>query len=150
MSAAAVPGDDRSENAAADERAQIDALVAEFFRCFDNRGGRVPTAASMTRLFAAHAAISQHKAAALEVYSPGTFAAPRVALLTNGTLRDFHEWELAARTEVLGPIATRVSAYAKAGCLNGTDYTGKGTKVFQFVRFGADWRIVALSWFDAD
>ncbi len=150
MSAAAVPGDDQSHNVAAGERAQIDTLVAEFFQCFDNRGGRVPTATSMTRLFAEHAAISQHKAATLEVYSPGTFAAPRLALLSNGTLRDFHEWELEARTEVLGPIATRVSAYAKAGCLNGIDFTGKGTKLFQCVRQAWHWRIIALSWFDAD
>ena len=53
-----------------------------------------------------------------------------------------------ATTRVFGPIAARVSAYAKAGCLNGVDFTGQGTKLFQFVRLAAHWRILALSWFD--
>lgn len=128
--------------------ALIDALVDEFFQCFDNRSGRVPSAGSMTRLFVETAAISQHKAGTFEVYSPGAFAAPRAELLTNGTLVGFHEWEVDATTQLLGPIATRVSAYAKAGCLDGVEFTAKGTKVFQFVKVGAHWRIVALSWFD--
>lgn len=130
------------------ELAQIDALIDEFFGCFDNRGGRVPSVAAMTRLFAPAAAISQHKGGVLELYSPGEFAAPRVQLLTGGTLVDFHEWELDAATRVAGPIATRVSGYAKAGCLAGAAFSGAGTKVFQLVRCAALWRILALSWFD--
>jgi hypothetical protein len=129
---------------------QIDALVGEFFRCFDNRDGRQPATASMTRLFAETAAISVHKAAALELYSPGEFAAPRVQLLTGGTLVSFHEWEVDATTRVLGPVAMRVSAYAKAGRLNGVDFTGSGTKVFQLVKDAGCWRILALSWFDEE
>ncbi len=131
------------------EVAQLDALVAEFFSCFDNRDGRKPAAASMTGLFAETAAISVHKAAALELYSPGEFAAPRVQLLTGGTLVGFHEWEVQGSTRVLGPVATRVSSYAKAGCLDGVDFTGTGTKVFQFVKRAGRWRILALSWFDS-
>jgi hypothetical protein len=133
----------------ASDLAQIDALVDEFFRCFDNRDGRVPSAASMTRLFAETAAISQHRAGMLELFSPREFAGPRVALLTDGTLVGFHEWEVEATTRLLEPIATRVSAYGKAGCLNGVDFTGRGTKVFQFVKLATQWRILALSWFDS-
>jgi hypothetical protein len=103
----------------------------------------------MTQLFVETAVICQHKAGTFETCSPGAFAAPRVQLLTNGTLVGFHEWEVQATSQLLGPIATRVSAYAKAGCLNGVDFTGTGTKVFQFVKLGAQWRIVALSWFDS-
>jgi hypothetical protein len=132
----------------APERAQIDALIEEFFRCFDNRGGRVPAVTAMTRLFMAGAAISVHKATTLELSAPVEFAVPRVRLLTAGTLVGFHEWEVDATTRILGPIATRVSCYAKAGCLNGVDFTGTGTKVFQLVKEAAHWRILALSWFD--
>ncbi len=104
----------------------------------------------MTRLFADTAAISVHRAAALELYSPDEFAAPRVQLLAGGTLLGFHEWEVDATTRVLGPVATRVSAYAKAGRLNGVDFTGSGTKVFQLVKLAGCWRILALSWFDRE
>ncbi len=128
---------------------QIDALIAEFFECFDNREGRVPCAAAMAGMFTSTAAISQHKQGTLELYSPAEFAAPRVALLTHGTLRGFREWELDATTRVLGPLATRLSTYAKAGCLDGVDFTGKGTKIFQLVKLHRQWRILALSWFDS-
>jgi hypothetical protein len=131
------------------ELAQIDAVISEFFQCFDNRAGRVPSAASMTQLFVENAAISQHKGSTLELYSPSEFAAPRVDLLTGGTLLGFHEWEVDSTTNLQGPIATRVSAYAKAGSLNGVGFTGKGTKVFQLVKLRAHWRILALSWFDS-
>lgn len=133
----------------ASDLVQLDALVDEFFRCFDNRDGRVPSAAAMTRLFVETAAISQHRAGTLELYSPRQFAAPRAQLLTDGTLVGFHEWEVDATTRLLDPLATRVSAYGKAGCLNGVDFTGRGTKVFQFVKLSTHWRILALSWFDS-
>ena len=126
--------------APAAERAQIDALIAQFFRCFDNRGGRVPSVSSVTRLFTPTAAISVHAAATPTLHSPADFAAPRVQLLTGGSLVGFHEWEVHATNTVLGPIATRVSAYAKAGCLNGVDFSGQGTKIFQLVKVAAQWR----------
>ena len=150
MTARSAPAPTGAAGPAIPDGEQIDALVGEFFQCFDNRDGRVPSAVAMTRLFADTAAISVHKAAVLELYSPGEFAAPRVQLLTGGTLIGFHEWEVEATTRVLGPIATRVSAYAKAGCLNGVDFTGTGTKVFQLVKRAGCWRILALSWFDSE
>ena len=104
----------------------------------------------MTGAFTENAVICQHKAGVPEFYSPREFAAPRVALLTDGTLLGFHEWEVDSKTGIFGPIATRVSAYAKAGSLNGADFTGKGTKVFQLVKVGVRWRIAALSWFDTE
>jgi hypothetical protein len=128
--------------------AHIDTLVGNFFRCFDNRDGRRPVVAGIVRLFAEAAVISLHRAGALELYSPGEFAAPRVQLLTGGTLIGFHEWEAQATTRVVGPMATRVSAYAKEGRLEGVLFSGRGTKVFQFVRDAAEWRILALSWCD--
>lgn len=148
MIARSAPAATDSGASAMADVAQIDALIAEFFACFDNRDGRTPASAPLTRLFTETAAISVHKAATLELYSPGAFAAPRVQLLTGGTLLGFHEWEVHATTRVLGPVATRVSAYAKAGRLHGVDFTGTGTKVFQLVQRAGRWRILALSWFD--
>jgi hypothetical protein len=71
-----------------------------------------------------------------------------VQLLSGGGLREFHEWELEATTTIRGPLATRVSRYAKAGLMDGADYAGKGTKLFQLNRVDGTWRILSLAWFD--
>jgi ribosomal-protein-serine acetyltransferase len=128
--------------------AQIDALVGEFFRCFDNRLGRVPCARDMAGFFVDTAIVTQHRQGKCEFYSPREFAQPRADLLASGTLIGFHEWEVDATTAIFGPIATRVSHYAKSGSLNGVDCSGNGTKLFQLVKLEARWHVAALSWFD--
>ncbi len=127
---------------------QIDALIGEFFRAFDNRAGARPTAAAMVALFAGRAVICRHAGAACEFYSPLEFAQPRAQLLGGGTLREFHEWEVDATTTLRGPIAMRVSRYAKDGLLDGAAYGGSGSKVFQLSRLEGRWRILCLSWID--
>ena len=130
------------------DAAQIEALIGEFFRAFDNRAGAKPSAAALLALFAERAVICQHKAGGCELHSPDEFARPRVQLLTGGSLREFHEWELEATTTIRGPLATRVSRYAKSGRMDGADYAGSGTKLFQLTRVDGHWRILCLAWFD--
>ncbi len=127
---------------------RIDELIGAFFRAFDNRPGATPSAEAMAALFAASAVICQHRGAGYELCSPLEFAQPRAQLLTNGTLSGFHEWEVEATTTIRGPLATRVSRYAKTGSLNGAPYGGAGTKIFHLARLDGHWRILALSWFD--
>lgn len=128
----------------------IDALVHRFFDAFDNRGGRTPAIETITDLFADKAVIATHAAGHCELSTPGEFAAPRVGLLVDGDLVDFHEWEASASTQIVGGIASRVSRYAKSGVLRGDAYAGAGTKFFQIAAVATGWRIVALSWIDDD
>ena len=130
------------------DQARIDELIGAFFRAFDNRPGNTPSAAALERLFAAPAVICQQREDGYELCSPAQFAQPRAALLTSGSLVEFHEWEVAAATTIRGPLATRVSRYEKSGILNGAPYAGAGTKIFQLARLDGHWRILALSWFD--
>jgi hypothetical protein len=65
-----------------------------------------------------------------------------------GALRDFHEWEISSTTHIFSGIAARTSRYAKAGLLNGADYSGSGTKCFQLVDTDFGWRIASLAWVD--
>ncbi|MBS0580166.1 MAG: DUF4440 domain-containing protein [Proteobacteria bacterium] len=128
--------------------AQIETLVGEFFRAFDSRAGAVPSIAALVGLFTERAVICQHRAGGCEFFSPAQFARPRVELLSSGRLREFHEWELQATTTIRGPVAMRVSRYAKAGLMDGADYAGQGTKLFQLAQVNGTWRILSLSWFD--
>ena len=129
-------------------RREVDALIARFFAAFDNRGDARPQIATVTRCFAGKAVVVRHDREAAEFYTVLEFAAPRIRLLTDGTLVQFHEWEETSSTQVFGGIAARVSRYAKAGILDGKAYSGSGTKCFHLVDTGQEWRISSLAWVD--
>jgi hypothetical protein len=135
-----------------DSRAQvkIDALVADFFSAFDNRDGATPRLADLIDCFADKATIVRRSHRGAELYTVKEFALPRIDLLTQGALLHFHEREVSSTTQIFDGIATRTSRYSKSGLLDGNDYSGSGTKCFQLVDLGSDWRIASLAWVDDD
>ncbi|MFI6850591.1 nuclear transport factor 2 family protein [Kitasatospora sp. NBC_00085] len=128
-------------------KVEIDALTAEFFGAFDNRGGKPADVARLRRLLIPGGVIV-NTGPALTVYTVDEFVEPREKLLSDGRLVEFSEWETSERTEIVGDVASRVGEYSKSGMMNGQPYEGSGTKVFQFVRTAEGWRIVAFSWSD--
>jgi hypothetical protein len=133
-----------------DSRAQgkIDALVARFFSAFDNRDGATPHLSNLEDCFTDKATIVRRSGEGAELYTVKEFALPRIKLLTQGALLDFHEREISSTTQIFDGIATRTSRYGKSGLLDGKDYSGSGTKCFQLVDLGSDWRIATLAWVD--
>ncbi len=129
-------------------RRKVDALIARFFAVFDNRDDARPQIATLTGCFVENAVIVRHDGKTAEFCTVLEFAAPRIRLLTEGTLVQFHEWEETSSTQVFGGIAARVSRYGKAGILDGKAYSGSGTKCFQLVEAGIGWRISSLAWVD--
>jgi hypothetical protein len=130
------------------DQASVDRLIADFFEAFDNRGGRVPDRDSLADMFAGQAVVAMHRGGDCVLCTPAEFIEPRMALLTNGELVGFHEWEESATTQLMGSLALRSSRYAKSGFRDGTAVAGTGTKFFQLARLPSGWRIVALSWID--
>lgn len=126
----------------------IDALIAAFYGAFDNRGGRAPGGEALRAMFAPGATITRVAAGQAECWTPDAFIAPRMAILTDGSLIDFHEWETQARTEVRGDIASRWSRYGKAGRRHGAAFEGGGEKFIQLCRLEERWLISAILWQD--
>ena len=126
----------------------IDELVARFFSVFDNRSGTKPQLASLIDCFAEKATVVRRSGAGTELMTVSEFAVPRIELLDQGALLDFHEWEISSTTQVFDGIASRISRYGKAGLLNGNAYGGSGTKCFHLVSLGSGWRITSLAWVD--
>lgn len=126
---------------------EIEALIARFFSAFDNRHG-APRLRDVTDCFTEKATIAHRTDTGTELCSPAEFALPRIELLTGGTLRHFHEWEVSSATQVFDGIAARISRYRKTGLLNGSEYGGSGTKCFQLAELGIGWRIASLAWVD--
>lgn len=128
-------------------RVAIDALIANFYRLFDNRNGVSRQLETPSELMTADVSIRRRQAGVWEHMDLAQFLAPRVALLQN-RLREFHEWETEAKTVVLGDQAVRTSRYAKAGVLDDEPYRGSGCKCFMLIRLDAGWRIAGISWID--
>lgn len=126
----------------------IDALIAAFYAAFDNRGARRPTVADVRRMFLPDGRVTRVSPAGVESWTVDQFIAPRITMLTNGTLVDFHEWEVDAETTVFGDIANRRSFYRKAGTLHGAPYGGEGRKFVQLVRVEGRWLINSVLWED--
>jgi len=127
---------------------EIDALIARFFSAFDNRGGAKPKVVALADCFTEKATIVRHFGTGADLYTVREFASPRIELLTHGALSEFHEWEVSSTTQIFDGIAARTSRYAKVGLLNGSDYSGSGTKCFHLVDLGFGWRISSLVWVD--
>lgn len=131
-----------------DDEAAIDALIADFYGAFDNRGGRRIAADRLMDVFLPEAMIVRVGVAVIETMTVETFIAPRARMLADGTLTDFHEWETGASTRVLRGIASRHSTYAKSGLQNGAPYADSGAKFIQLVTKQQAWRIAAIAWED--
>jgi len=129
-------------------RKKIDAVVVRFFSAFDNRDGATPRLADLIDCFTDKATIVRRSDGGAELYTVKEFALPRIQLLTQGALLDFHEREISSTTQIFDGIATRTSRYRKSGLLDGNDYSGSGTKCFQLVDLGSGWRIASLAWVD--
>ncbi|MEV4616151.1 DUF4440 domain-containing protein [Kitasatospora sp. NPDC049258] len=126
---------------------EIDALTAEFFGAFDNRGGKAADVARLRRLIIPGGVIV-NTGAAFTVYTVDEFVEPREKLLADGRLTEFSEWETSERTDLTGDIASRFGEYRKSGILDGEPFEGGGTKTIQFVRTPEGWRISAFAWYD--
>ncbi|MEO5867622.1 MAG: hypothetical protein ABIS14_06570 [Sphingomonas sp.] len=129
------------------DRSDIDALIAAFYAAFDNRTAP-PVGDRLRGMFATGARVTRKSASGLDTWDVEAFIAPRIAMLSDGSLTDFHEWETEASTELAGSIASRFSEYSKAGMASGTPVRGSGRKFIQLVKAADRWRIVSVLWED--
>ncbi|MEU9193070.1 DUF4440 domain-containing protein [Streptomyces hundungensis] len=131
-----------------DAEAEIDQLMRAFLGAFTNTDGARPDLNVVREVFIPQGVIINNSGAEPVVYDLDAFIAPREKILTDGTLTEFSEWEVHARTEVHGSIAHRLSEYAKSGIRDGLRFEGVGRKSTQFIRTPAGWRMSSMTWDD--
>ncbi|MET9323437.1 DUF4440 domain-containing protein [Streptomyces sp. NPDC003038] len=120
-----------------------------FLGAFTNTGGGRPNLGAVREVFIPQGMIIKNGLGGEPViYDLDAFIEPRERILTDGTLTEFSEWEVAERTEVFGSIAHRFSEYRKSGVLDGEWFEGSGRKTTQFVRTPAGWRMSSMAWDD--
>ncbi|WP_031160338.1 hypothetical protein [Streptosporangium roseum] len=131
-----------------DVKAELDQLMHTFLGAFTNTGGSRPNVGVVREVFIPQGMIIKNVGADPVIYDLDAFVAPREKILTDGTLTEFSEWEVAERTEIFGSIAHRFSDYRKSGFLDGEWFEGSGRKTTQFVRTPAGWRMSSMAWDD--
>lgn len=131
-----------------DDHAGIDALTARLYAAFRNVGGTAPPVDTLYDVFLPDARIIKAVSTMPETMLLQDFVESRRAILGDGSLIDFDEWEIDARTEVCGHVASRWSLYRKVGVKHGVAFDLRGLKSLQLVRVGDRWRIAGLAWDD--
>ena len=132
----------------ADVKNEIDQLTAAFFGLFSNLDGARPELERIFDLFVPQGLIAKCGERDPEISTLRDFIAPRQELLSNGSLTEFSEVETSESTQIFGSIATRWSVYRKSGRRDGTWFSSRGVKSFQFVETPRGWRILSMSWDD--
>ena len=128
--------------------AQINELTARFFDAFTNCDGAVPNVDCLHDIFVRQAIIVKNVNGEPVYYDVAGFIEPRRRILTDGTLTDFREAEVAHTTHIYGAIAQRFSRYAKSWSADGKQFEGAGTKGIQYLRTRRGWKICSLTWDD--
>ncbi|MFK8907080.1 DUF4440 domain-containing protein [Streptomyces sp. YS-3] len=131
-----------------DVKAELDQLMRTFLGAFTNTGGARPRVEVVREVFIPQGMIINNVGDKLVVHDVDAFIEPRERILSDGTLTEFSEWEVAERTEVFGSIAHRFSEYRKSGFLDGQWFEGSGRKTTQFVRTPEGWRMSSMAWDD--
>ena len=131
----------------ADELA-IDELTARFFTTFTNRNGVIPDFDRFDELFIPEATLVKNVGGMPVVYDVASFLEPRKTILTDGTVREFSEYETSAQTHVYGNIARNALVAIKNWIASGVRVEGRGAKVTQFVRTPQGWKISWVAWDD--
>jgi len=126
----------------------LDDLTKRFFLLFSNKNGITPAIENIYQLCIPEAMIIKNTGPSPEIYTLEQFIAPRKKILTDGTLIDFSEEEMAERTEIFGNIAQRFCCYKKSGILSGQPFETKGMKTIQFIKTAEGWKISSLAWDD--
>ncbi|WP_310963088.1 GNAT family N-acetyltransferase [Nocardioides terrisoli] len=138
----------RAPTTVSDDLREIESLVRRFFDAFASGPGLDVRMEELRTAMLPEARIVRTCGVVPASYDVDSFIKPRQALLTDGTLTDFHEWPTSGRIDIFGDIAHWFGRYAKDGRMNGAPYAGGGMKSIQFVRTEAGWQISAAAWDD--
>ena len=130
------------------DRAEIADIVRIFFEAFTSGPGCDERMEALRERFLPEAVIVRTGGGEPAVHDVDGFIAPRRKILTDGTLEEFHEWELSGHTELFGDIAHHFCSYAKEGVQASKPIAGRGMKTMQLVRTAVGWRVSGVAWDD--
>ncbi|UWX61430.1 hypothetical protein N0B40_03920 [Chryseobacterium oranimense] len=131
-----------------DDHFLLNQLTKSFFNLFSNTNGKKPGFENIDDICLKETIIIKKDKDNEEIYNLDSFITPRKRILTDGTLTEFEEYEVAEETKIVNNIAQRSSKYQKRGYLNGNYFEGNGNKFFQYIKTVNGWKINSVIWED--
>lgn len=126
----------------------LQSLIGEFFAAVSFPEGGAPQYDRIRDVFIPEGLLIKNSGETPEISGLDAFIAPRQELVDTGRLTSFDELEVAARTEVFGNVAHRLSTYEKRGVQDGVAFSAIGIITTQFIATTAGWRMTAMAWDD--
>ena len=133
---------------AADDTAQIAAVLSDFLAAVSFPAGARPDYPSMRGLCCEGAQLIKNSADIPEISTVDEFIRPRQQQVDSGELASFEEIEVADVTEVFGNVGHRFSTYEKRGTSNDVAFEARGVICTQFIRTPSGWTISSMAWDD--
>lgn len=127
---------------------RINVVIKTFFEVFTNINGKPPELNLISELCIPEAILISKKESSHTVYNLDSFVEPRKKILTDGSLKDFEEYEIKGRTQIRNSIAQRHSRYQKSGVMNDLPFVELGNKFFHLVKSPKGWKITSVIWED--
>ena len=129
-------------------KAELDRLIAEFFRAVSFEEGATPRYENIHGLFIETGLLVKNTTSTPEISTVSQFIEARQGMVRSGDLTRFNELELCEFTEIFGNVAHRFCSYAKSGAMKGIAFTARGMISTQFIQTPAGWKISAMAWDD--
>jgi hypothetical protein len=132
-----------------DDTSSVDALLKALYESITFAEGNVPDLSRFRRLFATEApCIRINKDQSVDRMTVNSFILSFRERIKSGTLKSFHEAEIARKTQRFGQMAHVLSTYQKGLNVSDSSKMIKGINSIQLFYDGRRWWIGSLMWMD--
>ncbi len=136
-----------STQVADEDSKSIDLVTKKFFSVFNNLENKKLDLSILNSICIPEAFIVNNTDSTL-IYTLQNFIRSREQILTDGSLINFSEFELAHNTKIFGNMAQRFCLYSKSGELLGSKFENIGMKSIQYLLMDNQWKIASVVWSD--
>lgn len=124
----------------------VDAIVETMYDCISFRHGDIPDWDRLRFLFHPDARLVQVRTDGIHTLDIGKFVSRYAQAVISGAVPEYHEREIARRTETFGPIAHVWSTYESTLRQDDPESVRRGINNFQIIRHDSRWWLFTMLW----
>jgi len=126
----------------------IDLLTADFYETISFKNGEIPDNLSFKNLFFGNGIMINNGFADPIHFTAESFIQALEAQIADGSLLQFTQREINAKTEIFGKVAQRSSVYEYTFADYEMERLPRGINYIQYVQVNGHWKINSMVWND--
>jgi hypothetical protein len=126
----------------------LDYITEDFYESLSFMDGEMPDLETVESLFLPGAIIINNSGTKPLRYTPKSFIESFEERIEDGSLLQFMQRELHAKTDIFGKVAQRFSVYEYSFVYHEIENLPKGINYIQFVQVNDSWLISSMAWSD--